>query len=222
MALQLRLKFDETSGTFAADSSGNGYAATLNGGMSFSSDVPSALTSSTRSVECDGVNGSRVTISDANANSLFSGKSLLTVCLWLNPLVSETNKVWLEYGVGASKFSFEGNTSALTFYTNNGAAITTSFTAATWAHVALRLDGTNKKIYKNGTEVQSTAFSAALQAGTGFVLGGRTVSLSTNSRFDDLRIYDHVLTPTEIATLAAGGEIGSNPIKTLLQHGVFC
>jgi hypothetical protein len=200
-------KFDETTGTTAYDDSGNGYDGTLTNGPTISTDVPSNFFS-TRSLSFDGVND-YVEWPDANADAIFLGKTALTVSVWIKPLATESGKHWLEYGDGASTFSLEGSTSVASFYTNNGSAISTSLTVGAWNHIVLMMDGTNKKIFKNGVEVASTAFSSALTNGSLFRIGGRGATRNTNSDFDDLRIYSRALSSAEIQDLASKAPPGA-------------
>ena len=79
----------------------------------------------------------------------------------------------------------------------------------TWSHVAVvqRGSGNTCSLYVNGTEVASATQAAVMRNTTSVIqMGVRTNNDNNrywNGRFDDVRIYNRALTPTEIAALAA-------------------
>ena len=180
----------------ANDSSGQGNNGTIVGATATTDRFGTA----NMAMSFDGVND-YIGWSDSVADSIFSGKNILTFSAWIKPLATETGKHWLEYGNGASGFSLEGTTASASFWTNNSAPISTSLAVGVWNHIVLLINGSNKKIYKDGVEVASAAFSAALSNGNSFYLGGRAASRNTNSLFDEVKIFNRVLTAAEILSM---------------------
>ena len=81
----------------------------------------------------------------------------------------------------------------------------------TWIHLAGTWDGSEARLYVNGTEVATTQVSAPLGPETNpVVLGGngnggsRTVSELVPGRLGDIMLYRRSLAPAEIARLASG------------------
>jgi predicted ribosomally synthesized peptide with SipW-like signal peptide len=80
----------------------------------------------------------------------------------------------------------------------------------TWYHVAavVDTDAGTRRIYVDGTEEASGSYTGSWGTDAGLAsIGGETDAGESASRFDgaidDLRIYDRVLSPTEVATLAS-------------------
>lgn len=81
----------------------------------------------------------------------------------------------------------------------------------TWIHLAGTWDGSEAKLYVNGTEVATAQVSGPLAAETNAVVlagngngGGRTVSELVPGRLDDIMLYRRALAGDEIARLASG------------------
>ena len=90
---------------------------------------------------------------------------------------------------------------------------TTSLTVNTWTHLATTWDGTTVKLYINGEESLSTNTSGTFTASNHFAVGARTnssdgrsfaYSLINNSKLNDVRIYDHCLSPKEVKEISQG------------------
>ncbi|MDP7011585.1 MAG: PQQ-binding-like beta-propeller repeat protein, partial [Verrucomicrobiota bacterium] len=187
-----------------ADTSGNDNNATVGAGATL---VPDRFGNPNSAYRTSGASNGRLTWGNTAADSMFGGRTTLSLTTWIKPLaVENSTKVFLEYS--GSTFSLEGRTDAgqqVKFYSNNGNAITSTLDVGKWNHVALILDGTKKKFYKNGVLVAETAFSAALNDASSFNIGGRDGSTHTNSDFDDLRIFNRALSADEIADMAGFG-----------------
>lgn len=141
-------------------------------------------------------NGAFQTTGAAGA-ALFSGVSAITVELWIKPSSAQTGIHYLEYGL--SGFSLESSTLNPTFYVNNTALGSVSLTAGSYTHVALELDGTNARIFTNGSLSSTTPFINAI-APDGF--GGGALFLASrtaNSRFVDATIDELAVYPTALS-----------------------
>ena len=82
---------------------------------------------------------------------------------------------------------------------------TTALSLNTWTHVAGTYDGTNLKIYINGVLNNTTATTLNIgYAGTFNIGGWSGANYPFNGRLNDVRVYNHCLSPMEIKELAKG------------------
>jgi hypothetical protein len=77
--------------------------------------------------------------------------------------------------------------------------------SGTWALVTCTYDGSNKRIYKNGTQVNSSAITGTLSTNTGGAwigaYGGATpsaVNYPWDGKIASVRVYDTALSAAEI------------------------
>ncbi|HUO08303.1 MAG TPA: LamG-like jellyroll fold domain-containing protein [Phycisphaerae bacterium] len=209
-ALFLQLKFDETTGTIAQDTSGNGDNGTLvNAPVWDAGKVNGA-------VHFNSASSQYVSLPTGIVSSL----STITIAAWVR-LDSISN--WMRI------FDFGSGTNTYMFITPaNGAngrvrfAITTSSTAGeqqitgpsalpigTWVHVAVTLAGSLGILYVNGAEVgrnsSMTLNPTSLGNTTQDWIGRSQWSGDPyfNGRIDDFRIYSQALSPAQILALAA-------------------
>lgn len=195
--------FSEGSGTISADSSGNSHTLTLNNAtFTGSGHTGSAITNSTATI---------------GATSAFTAPTTaITLMAWIKPLdlTSGTSRFALgfidsggntdvaifcqraDFGTGnvlQGDIRIAGNLAAL-----NGPALTVS----TWAHVALTYDGTNLKLYKDGTAVVSTTSSGTVSPGDAiWIAGWNSVSpYPTDVVIDDVRVFNVALTASEVTS----------------------
>jgi len=206
--LQTYLKFDESSGTNAADSSGNGHAGTLVGGASH------APGEAGNAVSLDGSTG-YVSLPD----NIVTGVSDFTIAAWV---WWNGGKAWqrvFDFGAGTgrymmltpransgfARFAITLNTSPGEEQINGNVALPTG----QWAHVAVTLSGEVGTLYLNGSVIGSNtamAFAPFRLAGTNQNWIGRS-QFSPDPYFsgliDEFRIYYNALTAGQIAALAA-------------------
>jgi hypothetical protein len=207
--------FDETSGTTAADSSGNGNNATLVGGPTFVVGVQN------NAVKMSG-SGQYVALPDAIVNGLTS----FSICTWA--YVSTPIAAWsriFDFGMGI--VSGTNPTTYMFFTPDIGTgtarfAITTTgyggeqridapaMTGASWQHVAVTLTGSAGTVYFNGARTQQntalTLSAASLGATTKNWLGRSeyTADPYLTGELDNLRIYNRALSDAEVQALYAG------------------
>lgn len=193
-------KFDETSGTTAFDSAGTNNAA-----LSNSSWVAGKIGNA---ASFNGTNTS------GNAGKIDFGTGNFTVAHWV-----KVNDFKDFAGIFNNRSSTSGNTG---FHTRTDGTSTikalidfgatsknlaiTNAAAGTWYHVAVSVDRAGlMKLYVNGVlagQTDISAFSATSITNTDSVrLGRDQVSNYFNGVIDDLRIYDSVLSATEIFDL---------------------
>jgi fibronectin type 3 domain-containing protein len=206
--LLVHLPFNETSGSVAADSSGNGSEGTLVGGGSWTA----------------GKTGNAVALSGAAQYvalpaNLMADVADFTVAAWVN--VSTTAN-WMRIfdfgdaqghymyltprsGAGVARFAIATN------YGYNEQAITApALPIGQWTHVAVTMSDNVLKLYVNGVAVGSitTASLAPFQLGTSDQnwIGRSQYPADPyfNGRIDDFRIYKGALAPGELYQMATG------------------
>ena len=207
--------FDEGTGQTAADSSGNGYNATLGNDTGAASDDPAwACVTGGNALTFDG-SADWVNATDIDA---IDGISKLTITGWARPSsLSSFLSVMRKGGSDNSQFrmSSGGTSTAIRAKMGNGAD-TYGETAAgllsadVWGHWAMVFDGTQTgnsarlKMYFNGTE-ETLTFSGTIPATT--PSNAEVVQIGQHEYFpgdiDDVRIYNRPLSAAEISALAA-------------------
>lgn len=192
--LLVHLKFDESSGTLAFDSSGNANHATLSNGPTFiSGKIGNAL-------KLDGVNDYG-TIGDLDIYPA------LSVSVWINQPTAISG--WGSVIMKRYTYGFEVNGSTISFGIGNGSVWSREMTApialGEWQHFVGVYDGTNVTLYKNGAQVSAPQPATLNNSNTPLLVGSWTGSSEFfNGHIDDVRIYNRALTSSEIANLYSG------------------
>jgi fibronectin type 3 domain-containing protein len=206
------LKFDESAGTTAADSSGNGRNATLVNGPAFAPGrIGNAL----------GFTASSSQYATLPAG-LVSNLNDFTISVWVKPGT---------LGNWARVFDFGNGTATNMFLTTqNGAngkprfAIKISnsaeqqidapdaLAADVWTHIAVTLSGNTGTLYVNGVSVgtnNAMTFKPSAMGSTAQNYIGKSQYPDPyfNGAIDDFRIYSSALNASDIGILA-GGELG--------------
>jgi hypothetical protein len=205
--------FDETSGTTANDSSGNGNNATLSGGTTWVA----------------GQAGNAVNLNGSNAYAsvpagIVSSLNDFTISTWVKiTALSDWSRIF-DFGTGTSNYMFltpRAGGSGLRF------AITTSgngseqqlnapaLPTGVWKHVAVTLTGTTGRLYVDGAVV-ATNTSMTLKPSS---LGSTNLNYIGRSQFSDpylngqvdqFKIYSRALSAVEIGELFAGSPSATN------------
>lgn len=204
-------KFEEGTGTTAADTTANANTGTLNGPPTWSNDIPNAL-GSTGSLEFDGSSGT-ITVPGFVPDTIIGDGNPVSIAYWVNPTdIAQQMHVGTSSDTG-NRFYSEQFARAGAIYAHwgfgnsqNSTTSTAELTAGEWNHVVITYDGTNATSYLNGTQMDTQAIGTAKN----FSNGGLTIgvfaasSLYFDGNIDDVRIYNRVLSPEEIAKIAAG------------------
>ena len=211
--LQGHWKLDESSGTSAADSSGNGHTGTtsgsptwqptggiIGGGLSFDGTDDCVVMPYTTDLELS--SGESITIAGWHKSSSVTSDTI----------VFSDNQSNMNYMLG-----FDSGGYIVFSYNDTGQTYSSSATyssADTWQHIAFTFTpgtGSSAKLYVNGSLV-----GGSWSSGTGNVApvaDGRPVSIGcwnsngtpesdyVSATIDDVRIYNRILTATEIAAL---------------------
>ncbi len=229
-------KFDENTGTTAADSSGNGNTGTLISSAGWASGHSGAA------VNLNGVSGF-VKIKDGKISTATSG----TISGWvkINTLANGTKIVG--YGGSAAAnvqavFGLELRQQGSNYYFSvidvpadgtwaaDSARGSTVVQTGVWYHLALTSDGSSWKLYVNG--VAETMTNQLGNGNTGKWFGNTTAASpdktaiggcrfngvdypGINGLIDEVRVYDRALTVGEIATLASSGS-GTSEVNWLV------
>ncbi len=152
------------------------------------------------------------------------GRSQISVSLWAR-FAGAASRIEV-----CSFFGLDGTHTAYFVYRNSAGRATAEFGsgagAATgttvinsqiWVHLCGTYDTTTNRIYRSGNLESSTTYTLANLSGSRFVFGayhqnaGAPNQLPLFGQLDDVRIYNRVLTPSEIRLLASKRGIGLEP-----------
>jgi fibronectin type 3 domain-containing protein len=205
--LVLHLRFDESSGTTAGDTSGNGRNATLVAGPTFAAGK---LGNALGFVKASSQYATLPT-------GLVSTLTDFTISTWVKPTTLDTWARVFDFGTGTTNFMFLTTTNGggkprLTFKVNGAADqvvdSSVALTANAWSHVAVTLSGNTMTLYVNGTAVGTNTNVTARPS----QLGNTTLNYLGKSQFaadpyfngslDDFRIYNRALSVSEIGVLS--------------------
>lgn len=206
-------KFDEGSGTFAADGSGNGNHGTWVNGSAWTPGKSGSAAS------LDGVDDY---VSVPASSSLDAPRTALTIAMWVykradapeyaalagrrwGPGYEDSWVLFYNYS-GSDEYSFGVRTGSAV-YVNGPSSVADR---NTWVHLAGVYDGSRIRIYRNGVEVASAAQSGtiALDATPLFLGAGDNGNTGireyVNAALDDVRLYSRALSAAEIQGLVGG------------------
>jgi alpha-L-fucosidase len=207
VATTAHLRFNESSGATATDSTGNGWNATLAGGASFAA----------------GKSGNALTLGGSGAYAALpagvaSGLDDFTISAWVK-LNSVSNWARLfDFGTGTNAYMFLSPKNAATgvvrfAITTGGSGSEQKIDGAAalptgvWTHVAVTLSGGTGTLYVNGTAVGTNAAMtlkpSSLGATANNYIGKSQFGADPylDGQVDDFRIVNRALTSSEIAAL---------------------
>ncbi len=214
----------------ATDISGNGNNGTL---VNTTNAVSASIGKLGQSLTFDGIN-------DYVLTGLTSHYNQTTISAWIYPRsLGEGNLGRIidkreNGGVETLYFALNGNNKLIfgrkfsTSLIGNWLTLDNSITLGTWNHVIVTFDessSTNKPVfYINGVLASSTtAYNPTGTATTNtdrYIIGNRGDTTRTfDGKIDDVRIYNRIVTPTEVQTLykAGGGvKVTDTEIKTFI------
>jgi hypothetical protein len=228
--LLVRWEFNDATGVIASDSSGNGRNGDINdvNGVSWVSDAE-------RGWCLDFQGGDHVI--DSDADTYMNGLRGLTVAVWVyNRETTPTDQGFVIFqqpnGTDNRDLRYDadaggGVTSALKcgVTTDDGTSVLDQEGESqggeqlmnTWQHVAMTWEsGKDIRLFIDGAEITPLHDLEATRSGTtaGYDVlivgkGGKeeAADQSWNGLIDDVQIYNHPLTPAEIATVMGGGFI---------------
>jgi hypothetical protein len=188
-------RFDEGSGTTAADRTGNGHTATLTSGTTWTA----------------GQSGNAVYIASSTQMAATpAGKPIpgaLTISAWMKPTNTSGVDTIFSFGNTAA-FRINGSRLRFTTFgvldhdTNTG-----MFSSGVWTHVAVTFTpgvSNGAKFYVNGVLAQSLTSSALNTPSGVWRIGASHISGEWfGGALDDVRLYDRVLTEADIALIVS-------------------
>lgn len=211
-------KLNETSGTTAADSSGNALAGTYTGGYTLAAAPPSnapgavLLNGSTGYVNC----GTPAALNVTAAWTLEAWIYLTATpngCGVITEFFNATGNVLYEIGFGIST---SGSSLTAGYYTGSAWQIVTgtALTLNAWHHIAATWDGTTLRLYADGAQVATATPTAAPVAGNNGIYIGRRHDSSASpyfpGRIASAAIYGTALSAARISAHYSAGTAVSN------------
>jgi chitodextrinase len=191
--------FNEGTGTVVTDTSGNGNNGTISGATwTTSGKYGNALV----------FNGTSALVTVNNSTTLQLSNAM-TLEAWVNPLT--VNSAWRDVVYRSSdNYYLEGTTASGSVPGTGGTFGTsdvvlygsTALPVNTWTHLAATYDGTMMRLYVNGTQVASQPQTGVIATSTNpLQIGGDSLyGQFFQGTIDEVRIYNVVLTATEIQT----------------------
>jgi autotransporter-associated beta strand protein len=218
--LQAYLKFDESSGTSAADATGNGWNGTLVNGTTFVAGY------SNNAVNLSSGSSQYVTLPAGVVSTL----SNITVAAWVNlATVANWNRIF-DFGTGTGTYMFltpqNGSNGKVRFgITTSGSGgeqqINSSSTLSlnTWHHVAVTINGSVGVMYVDGVAVGTNSAMTLNPASLGnttlnYIGKSQYSDPYLNGKVDEFRIYSGALSASEVATLVTPLAAPTNLVAT--------
>ncbi len=209
-SLQAYLPMDSTNGAIAADTSGNGWNATLVNNPALS----------------NGIYGNAINLDGASnymtlGSGVVTGLTNFTVASWVNPANTNAWSRIFDFGTGTDNYMFltQNSGTGLRFAIRTQSVeeqaiqVTSLLPTNTWSHVAVTLSGTVGIFYINGVPVGTnnsmTLNPASLGVTTSNYLGKSQFPWDPylSAAVDDFRIYNTTLAASDIALLASQTQI---------------
>ncbi|MEK7562872.1 MAG: LamG domain-containing protein, partial [Patescibacteria group bacterium] len=208
-------KFDETSGTSAADSSGDGNSGTHTNSPTISTDVPTTAFTNGRSLSFDGTDDY---VDAGNSSTLQAGTQNWTISSWVKTstttrraLISSVDAAALGFYVdvlatGPVRTGFEGPDDNFVYRDSS-----VNVNDNVWRNVVVTWNFSTKalSVYIDGIDRTTGGGTAGTVTN---VLNGSSIKIGEtllssdpfSGVLDDVRIYSRALSAGEIAELAAG------------------
>ena len=202
--------FSEGSGISTIDSSGNGNTGNLTGGPVWTAGRYGGGLDFNGSTALVGVSASAGSVLDLDVNPV-------TITAWINTRSVTTQQAILLRGLSNG---VAGGTEGYGMFVNSTGAINVgsagggnfnsnvSITANTWYHIAVVFNGTVSKVYIDGIDrtpavvnVNVTASNINLNIGASRNTANTAYTRYFNGFIDEVRVYNRVLTPSEITSV---------------------
>jgi len=219
-------KFDETSGSLAADSSGRASTGTVLNGPSDGGQWTTGKVGGALRFRGLGLGDDYVVI--PAWPKAVNGSMTLSAWVWADARPDRSRIACGGSGTdGTGQFLFTQSTttSDLRGYLQTSARVTVSaqegvlFPTNLWQHVVLVADGSICRVYRNGYQVASGGYDGTLFNPTNALsIGARLTADDTaaesgwwQGKMDEVAYWTRGLSPTEVFELYAAG-LGSNPV----------
>jgi hypothetical protein len=203
-------KFNDGSGSTAADSSGNGLTGTLQG-----TSLPTWITGQlSNALHFDGVD-SKVS---------FTSTDLSTV---------NSASFWIDFEDSADGIALGGSSGSYFFYIDQtnvyysaglGKFVTVAhggLSSGVWNHLAVTRNGTTVTFYKNGSPLGSPQVLGSNSSLVVSTIGAYdTAAFPTQAKMDDVRIYTRALSSGDVAELYAFTDVSAPAVTTNSASGI--
>jgi glucose/arabinose dehydrogenase/mono/diheme cytochrome c family protein len=194
-------KFDEGTGTNAADSSGNDRNGTLQAPL----PVWIADGKFGSALQFTGVQNQGVTVPSTG----FNPTEAISVMAWAYPFDWNGNRRIVQKGNTDNQYRLLAENGVLVWHLNGVGRLEAALPPVnTWSHIAGTYDGAEMRIYVNGEVTASMAATGAIATTTNAVNIGTKTTGSTagdhmNGYLDDVRIYRLALGTAEMSLLGS-------------------
>ncbi|MEZ5902400.1 MAG: LamG-like jellyroll fold domain-containing protein [Alphaproteobacteria bacterium] len=216
-------KLDETSGTTAADSSGNGNNGTMQNGQDATNDSAAGIINN--ALDFDGVNDGVFIGSPAAVDEVFNDGGTIAAWVYYDSFPVSGHRIMDKAGSFGWHLAAGGGTIGFgrrfTGVDGDWSSSSAVINLGTWHHVALTYNDnatTNDPImYVDGvsvgvTEVNTPTGSANVDTSDNLIIGNRTgYARPFDGRIDDVRLYKRILSAAEIQELYDTGYPCKNP-----------
>lgn len=217
-------KLDETTGTSAADSSGNGRNGTMVSGLN--AGTTGSYGAVGRSLKFDG-SDDMIHIPDfLGAESAISMSAWVKAESWTGPFRFIAGQAKHTNSDSVVEFNYGHATNTMSWTVRNAGNVNviTNFTppqAGVWFHITGTYDGSHSRIYLNGILQDTQAQTGVLfDSNAVFTIGRKSDSgvypagshaYTFDGHIDDVRIYDRTLSAVDVQKLyQMGSPIGQN------------
>jgi hypothetical protein len=215
--LSLWLKFDETTGLTAYDSSGNGLNGTLQGFAGDDSQWVAGRIGGAINVNPYSGEQEVVLVQDNGALD-FSTNLEFSLAAWVNPATTQPAGAAIiarGFGAGGEEYVMDVNGGTYRFYVRNASAVATVYQTSTapdgyWHQLTAVFSVPKSRVlvYLDGNVILTGTPPTSLLSVTNEVdIGARQSGTNTgynndlDALLDDVRIYNRVLAPSEVAAL---------------------
>jgi fibronectin type 3 domain-containing protein len=145
--------------------------------------------------------GNSQKITNSKSSFMSADRKKVSVSYWVYPTKLSAGLLWAmacaDFNVG-----FSGTQVTMTISTPSTNSAYATLTLNAWNHIVGTYDGSNIRIYKNGSLVQMTAHAGSSSSGsTALYINSGTSSDYWTGYIDDLRIYDVTLSGSQILDL---------------------
>ena len=226
-----RWSFDEGTGQYAYDTSGNSNTGTLGSGATPDSADPSWISGKYgKALSFDGSND-YVSVTDPGSNSILDVTNAITLNAWVKFTTIPDSSGSYIISKGADMYdllAYNADNGKITFYLTTSGGVkslktTDAYNDNNWHHIIGTYDkdagSNNMKIYIDGLAVNSTTHTGTINADNnrlGIGIYGAANNYEWGGKIDDVRIYNYARTQKQIVEdmlgspkpVGAGGNAG--------------
>lgn len=206
---------EEGSGSSAADTSGWGRDGSLTGNTTFTTDR-APMDDNRFALAFGGGTGDAVSIPD---QAVFRLAGSFTITLWvkLDAAPSATLRLIGKRAAGCGMTNWElaqDATSGLHLRGANVASFGSSLPVGTWTHVVVTQSGGTARLYLDGVEVGSAAFTIGARNTSALEIGNSGACGSAPALIDHVSLFTRALEAAEIAELGTRPAAPANLVAT--------